>query len=962
MSEEQYYQVEIWDTNNTWKDITAFVKEISECKFQGTGAISVASMVLSAKEGQFIKDDRDGMTPIIEQFTRIRISFSDDENRTKSKVFEVDSVLAQKNVSGDALLPIELKALERALQDTQTTAYYLFWNPQDIVRDLIGRYNFHKGADQPNIVSVSGTNNLLPTTIRIVADFSQGSSYYEAIMHVIQRCGSPVSAGGFGEFFSLTFEDSAAFPPTSNQSFSIDMNIKIQGSGTAPEIENTETTRIHEMNARKEAITGSLVLVAGKSETGHSPVEFHRFLSRREIWHRIPFYDATATYKKDIHVNYQGIRYKALTDLPAGSTPTVGLLWQVVTARDFIGEIDYSPLTKGKANAWLNSLSRPNSTARAVDFDSPAIPDSNLVIRENTFYRDFAHFRSLTDEVADDAALKNYLYNGRNSGLRLGLRILVDTQIGDGTLGGRFAENGGKDRFGNDYADSMCTWDGHEWIVLFSRANMVTDFTKRLYQMAVLYEGKVYEFNAPIMQRSQRPATSFLRGSTTWQAANLKWRAAHDTLGNNDCFHHPTSILQDTGLLGSADDLGTAHYDANSSIKIRFHHAAAFGTAAPQYGWLNGLTGAFVEFQRWVAGFFTQDGDIFGNLTDDETASAVLSRYYDFGWWAAISFPFPTATFFADPEKAGIGSEWGGTSLNNATNFALLDITNANYTRKGDWGFNSPADNELLGPFTGIQFLFKFETKNTAGTLIPFKGNIVFTVAMYDYESNVWKADFTYRHHGDIEQIYIPFSSFTVRRPSHTPYGIRRLFTTIVTPVQEIRNIFEERRVQLITMQLKSAYENDGERYSPNFTVDFLDSFTTFQSDTLAGGRVIMDGWIDALTFVKQPLGTSGQKTTGHVVTPRIVQQPQIRNLEQLDNVAAAERDVHSLQYENYDILTRYRNDLTEEGAITLKEDDIIEDAGRKLVVKYLNYTFGVAGGRPGPLLTISATRRLNPP
>ncbi len=949
MSETQYYLVEYW-TGTTWTNITPYVKEISQCKFQGTGAISVASLVLSAKDGQFITNKRSGATPIIEQFNRIRISFSDDQNRTKSKIFEVTSLLAQKNVASDTLLPVELQAGESALQAMKVTAYYLFKTPSEIVEDLRIRYNERKGPTQPTLISLVGTHNLLPTTIRLVADFSQGTTYYEAIMHVINRCGSPVSAGGFGEYFALTFEDTGT--PASDEGFALNMNIKVQGAGTAIEVQNTNTVRVHEVNARKEAITGSLVLVAGKPETGHSPVEFHRFISRREIWHRIPFYNTTATYKKGIHVNFAGRRYEALTDVPVSTPPPSALHWEEVTARDFIGEIDYSPLTKNKLTAWRNSWSKPlGSFAVANAFDRPAIPDSNLVIRDNKFYRDYAHFRAITDDLEDDDDLKRWLHKDFmgvkeiNAGLRQGLRILVDSTLGD--LGGRFAENGGKDRFGNAFVDSLCTWDGNEWIVLFSRAVMEAQFAPatRQYQVAVLNEGRVYEFTAPITNQRTRPSNTFLRGPTSSQLSSLKWRDASGAIGNNDCFHHPNATALEDGLLHTQDDLGTAHYDSNSTLRIRFRHAFTQTTL----GWFGSLLGPVIDAVRLVEGFLR--GDPLGN--PDTSADALLAAYYDIGWWASISFPFPTTGHVGQT----IGSEWGG-GLRRRNDFGLLDVTNANFSRKGEAGFNGPEDDELLGPFAGLHFLFRFEIKDASGNLIDWKGNIAFTVAMYDYESNVWKADFTYRVHGDTEQIYIPLSSFTVKRPSHTPYGITRLFTSIVTPLQQVGNIFEERRIQMITMQLKGSYEGEGERYAPSLLWNFVDAVATIPE----GGEVILDGYIDGLTFVKQPLGTSGQVTKGNVVIPRIVQQPQIRNLEQLDNVAAAEKDVHNHQYENYEVLAKYRNDLSEEGPILLKDEDIIDSAGRKLVVKYLNYSFSTAGSRPGPLLSISATRRLNPP
>ena len=88
-------------------DITEFVTGVDSVKFQGTGKIRSANLMFNAEEGAFISNadfTGTGKTPLFKQFTKIQIVFTDDNNKSKGLIVEVDQELGQKSVQGGNLL------------------------------------------------------------------------------------------------------------------------------------------------------------------------------------------------------------------------------------------------------------------------------------------------------------------------------------------------------------------------------------------------------------------------------------------------------------------------------------------------------------------------------------------------------------------------------------------------------------------------------------------------------------------------------------------------------------------------------------------------------------------------------------------------------------------------------------------------------------------------------------------
>lgn len=951
-------------TTGTPVDITENIASIDSLNFQGSGRIRTASFMLNAQEGAFITNpdfQGVGKTPQINQFDKIKIEFEDDLSRKKSIILEVDQELGQKNQSG-VLLPIELKGREAALQRHKFTAFFRFKSPNFVLEELRRRYNNDRALDEPvlRFRTNAGTidHNESPSNIVNIYDFTQEISYYDAIMQVIRRLNQPIGAGGVGDFFSLTFEDAETIDPPLT---GIVMNVFVQGANVTPipTIITDPDNPTHSTDYMIQSESGTQIFVRGEVNTGYMPVEFHRFISFVEEINNLPAYDNDVTYITGIRVRGgDNELYEANQFVPTNNAPP-SAFWNLTDPDLIIGFTNYSPWTNDTNAVAIvkNSGANAQNSFLIGGFDAPAFMDGNMVIKEGfnsttgefIFFRDFVWMRVKDDgDIQTDPVLRHYLFQQITAGLYNGFRVVVDSSLG--ALGGRFAANGGFDKFGRPFADSMVIFNGEDWIVF--RQPQVGD------QAIVITEGRTYEYNATFTQKSKFGA-AHKAGKFRGTPGPLAWRDVSDTAGGNDVFHHPKSIERVQGLFPQDID-GDDYFNFvnNSAIKITYTYTL--------FDEIEKFFGKFNEFfsdplGSLIALFETVGIDGFDNIFEPDPAAITETQqpsYYDFGWWYTIAFPYPWSTLGGVPPP-GLGFLYGQStpgSTGTQREFAVLDLQNANFTHSGFRGLNTSQVSDLGGPFTGFHFYFLFDIFIGPTTQKPFAGDIDFTVTMYDDLSQVWRTDFVYRFLGDAQEIFLPFSSFTVDRPSRTPWGINTLFSNIVTPELEIRSIFDQKRVRFMTIQLNDSYDDKG-RFLP-MSLDNL----IVQVYNL--GDVRFEGTIDALTLTKQPFVSSGVEFD-RVINPETLQMPNVRNIRQLESIAIAQRDIAGLQFEQYTVTQDGSCDLVTEQSVFLSDEDLIKfsDVGpntRKLIVMSEELSFNANGEKSGFIRTVKLTRRLN--
>ena len=492
------YTLEYYGTGTSAIDITQFVISIEKFTDVGTGEIVTARLMLDASFGDFVTQSNSDTTPIISQYDLFRLHLHESNYE---RYLIADDVLPQKNEQG-SFITLELFGREIYLQKMYFPGNFHFISFRDMVIRIRDFYNTNRGSSQPEIRAAATDLNRFPKYTWGVFEFGEKTTVYDALMEVVKRLQVPRQGGGAGRFFGLLFADISA-----NTMF-----MKIQAQGLTPT--NPQTLRnAHTVTEVKEPIKGNIVVVKGKAGSGSFPKEIALWRSLVEEFENIPPWDSTIQYEDDIYVLYMNKVYQSISShTQANILPTVTASWKEVKFVDYVEEytgdrnFQYSPWTKDKQAVWRNrggnagvypSDGTPENTrhsflAKGVlngePFDSLCFADGNLVIRDRDAWRDWVDFRVASlDDIPGP-----YLYDATTKADTVqkrtyhGMRVLIDPA--KGTITQPFT---GSDDFGNSYLNSIAMQSERgKWIVIKN--------AEQFDEVAVMAEGRIYEYNVPL--------------------------------------------------------------------------------------------------------------------------------------------------------------------------------------------------------------------------------------------------------------------------------------------------------------------------------------------------------------------------------------------------------------------------------------------------------------------------------
>lgn len=945
------YKLEYFgEPGSSAKDISKYVESIDKFTDVGTGEIVSAKIMLDARFGDFITQSNSGDTPLITQYNLFKLEIRDDDDNTYSRYLIQDDIIPYRNENGDHLV-LELFGRERYLQKMYFTGGYFFLSLKKMLEIIRDFYNDNKGLKQPSLI---GEITNVPDYTFGSFDFGDGVTVYDALMQVIKRLSLSVAAGGGGEFYGLTFSDESQ----------TEMNIDVRPQGSIPTnpitLENPIT-----VTELKEPSSGNIVVVKGQDGAGSLPEQPALMRSLIEEYANLPLWDNSIEYKPDAYVRYENKIYQAKSVYSGTNiSPTDATNWQEVSFADYVeayalvDDFQYSPWTKDKQAVWRNWGGNPdgggssssnffaNSVPSGGDaFDSLCFPDSNLVIRDRTAWRDWVDFRvrSLSD-IPD-----GYLYPATEesttveSRLYRGMRVLVDPRLG--SIGDPFTEN---DKFEKPYQNSLVMLDRDgDWIVI--REPQQGD------EVAVLSEGKIYEFNAPQQQTSNGKAIRHFEETNS----NLAWRDSYKVALGNDAFHYPNRMENVEGLIGDDEDSivsSLASFKENSAIEIEY----LFG----ENDTLDKLIDFLYSDNNYLAQIirlFDEDGNILQYPDDDTENLAYAIDQYSIGWWATLfEVPFPKANYGISED---VGELFGGTAdSHNPT----LSLFNTNKTPTGKTGYGND-DSHLMGQLDGIKFLFKFDIVGL--DVDALRGDIPFRCTIYDLNGSVWVSDTTHRYQTETYPMTFPFSSFRIYR-ARAPhgYGIKDIISKIIDPGLRSTEIFNRRLIKRITLQCMVGYDNQGALY-PWGWENILRVITTFPT----GVDIKYIGTIDALHFTKTAIAIAkddhvdspNRSSDRHLAVP-IKKYPNISNMIQLQKIATSELDIVKHQNDTWTIKYENRVDISAEESIFLKDEDFVAESDktnvdntRKLVVKKITYSVGDRRSTSGLIATVDLYRRI---
>ena len=906
-------------------DVTSVVN-ISKLTDVGTGEINSAQIMVDTTFGQHIRNNAGGTHPIIDQFTRFRVSMIDDDEVVYSRIMISDTLLPQQSRASQ-LAQIEFFGRERFLQRMKFTGHFFFFRMDDLARTIVSFYNRNRGSRQPEIVI--GAEFDIPRFAVGTFDFQNNTSCYDALMAVITQLNLSLAAGGAGNFFELLFEDD---PDNIDR---ILIQITPQGSRAEVPIMGKDegTVKILEI---KEPIDATVVVCEGQPETGTLPVNISQWSALIEEYRNFPEWDAGIAYEGGIRVTYRGQVYRSRMTSLAGTLPTDANSWAEESIGTYIGRgFQYSPWTHDKAAVIRNFTTNPAANLN-TDFNSPAFPDSNVAVRDVDFWRDEVDFR--VRRIEDIPAVNRYDSSiSSDAGLYEGMRVLVDAGLG--TPEGVFA---GTDKNGNSFENAVAQMDrSGDWIIIRT-PNPTAAFPhiqmQRFNEIVVkratpTADAGVFEFDAPFGSDENNPRA---RRSKPADFSALGWQKLDTSFYGYDCLHYPSEITCVTGFGEQIPEPNGGFFNDDSAIRVAYEY---------------GETEATDDFWTALLGVFGLAPIIAAAV--QTTLELLTSREtFNYGWWATLmEFPFPPSSHGISER---VGQLFGGDMDQKVP---VLDLNNYNFTPTGKSGYGADDAHEL-GSLTGIHFILKFDL--LLGDLrFPFVGDLPFRLSITDTESNVWTQDTVYRHLGEEQQLLFPFSGFSVyraRRPIGS--GLDDIIQNILTPELSILEIFERRKVKRISLQLQSSYDSFG-RYQPaNF-----DNFIRGLISNITNRRVRTIGDWDAFGFMKKPIAIRKNGDDEYHLMSNTKQYPNISNVEQLGKIAQAELDLAQHRRDTFSVTTDGQCNIRPGDSIILNEEDLVEDSdsgGRKLAVRKVTYHIQTEDGTAGFDREISAYRRIN--
>ncbi len=931
------YVIEHISSGGVFTDISNFIHTLDKTIFYSDGRISTSALTLQGDFGQFTTDSRNGTTPIIEQFNRIRIAYIDSDGNQYRHIFEIINNLGQATRQASYLLPLTLEGRERNLA---LIPFSGFFDPPishlDIVQKILTVYGNSKNSlTQPTLLD---TTNELPDFNPNFWDFQYIDNCLDAILEAVKQANLSVAAGGGGDRFAIIYED------VDGDLNLMRINFISQGTNNSGDPFVTITgdpvyQPIQVVDKVKQTVTGTVVVARGRPGSGGTPRQGDIYRARLEFYQRTSNYDNARTYPIGTFVAFD----KSFTDITSttpqvwqadtintGVQPAVGPNWTPIAIGDYIDNaLQYSPFTIDKAAIYKNECTNPAAAFDSDSDTSPKMLDCNIVINDVETQRDWVYFRSNTDVVVNlSADQREYLF--LKNDYYPGTRILVDVAaLGTGagafdpTLDA-FGTGAGNDPNGKPYENNAVIRIDDKWFVMKEHA----DFDQLVVRLEGLYEWNVqFVANAKFAASDENNANRRFRQAASGTPDG--WRKLDGQFLANDCLHSPTIIENVTGLItpvlnGSGPP---TFFTDDSAVRIVYEYGTPTADDTDIPDWrrvLDQISNIFPRNVQFLTNFLVTAGVSLLNLF-------FTPHYRNVGWWITFTAPWPFNTFNSITEE--VGELYGGQTLLELNNHPFFDAYNQRVAYSGKAGWNETDSADLM-EITGVKFLFKLDIQ-ADGTTIPFTGDIPCSWWCIDDNGTLWKQKKKYRFLKDVQSFEFNFGDFTPVYRARSPFGISNIVTNIIVPELEIRERLIPSRIRIQGFQLEGGYDEHG-RYMPNLWNNIIipSIFDMFQPGP-AGLTVSFDGIIDYLQWVKTPIaienGSSLGVTPNRTIFPEFRDYPNITNIEQLQRAATADWSVEFFEFEQYTLTRNDKADVSLQDTVYLREQFLIPDSDQLL-------------------------------
>jgi hypothetical protein len=475
------YVVKHFDVNTQVEtDISESVIGIPLFTDQGTSEVNNAKLILDASLGKFLVKD-----PLIHRYDNIRITaFSSNVGGgTYNHVYEVIRIIPSEGSTDGTRVELVLLGQEHNVQKINYSKTHYFEGSAEVIQDLGDGYNVNITGFQPTLSGHKTTDatNQVPGASFQTSIYAYGineDQIYNRMQETVDKLGSSVDVGGALDFYEIKFDtDDTLYDK-------ITINVFPSGENGDVILEDTENVNTGETEGGIDAEVATLINAWGAVDQGTLPIQHSQYKSKQQRFPLQPQWVDTETYGLGSFVQDEGIHYESLINNNLNLKPSLNLaFWDVVTRLDFYGNtIQYSPWTVDKDFLWRNAGSDRDSTG---PFGEGCF-DSNIVIfdNEDNYSATWVDIRETNPVLIDSS----FLYGGTE--IYRGFRILVDGTA-EGILStNQFGTGNGNDRNSKPYTNSITTYTGNEWQVLYEAVNDL--------ECNVIDEGRPYTFNGTL--------------------------------------------------------------------------------------------------------------------------------------------------------------------------------------------------------------------------------------------------------------------------------------------------------------------------------------------------------------------------------------------------------------------------------------------------------------------------------
>lgn len=510
-------------------DISESVIGIPIFTDQGTGEVNNARLKLDSPNGEFLVK-----APLMHRYDNIRITAfnSDVGGGTYNHVYEIIRMIPSESSTDGTTLELVLLGQEHNVQKLNYSKTHYYEGAAEVIQDLGDGYNANITGFQPILSGHKTTdvNNQIPGANFQTSIYAYGineDQIYNRMNETVDKLGSSVDIGGALDFYEIRFD-------TDDISYDkITINVFPSGENGDVILEDTENVNMGETEGGIDAEVATLINAWGAVDQGTLPIQHSQYKSKQQRFPLQPQWVDTETYGLGSLIQDEGIHYESLLNNNLNLKPSLNLaFWKVITSLDFFGNsIQYSPWTVGKAILWKNAGSDRDSVG---PFGEGCF-DSNIIIFDNeeNYSATWVDIRE-TNPANIDITL---LYGGTE--VYRGFRILVDGTA-EGILStNQFGTGNGNDRNSKPYTNSIVTYTGNEWRVLYEAVDDL--------ECNVINEGRPYTFDDTLWIQTPEQLLTF----NTFYA-----------------FHPHDGITNEKGV---SEEPGTAE-NLNSAIRVRYDY------------------------------------------------------------------------------------------------------------------------------------------------------------------------------------------------------------------------------------------------------------------------------------------------------------------------------------------------------------------------------------------------------